>query len=100
MTNTPGITISPSNALLTQLADLLMQATTLVRQLSSVQSSPSTPVSIPKLQRPKHVPKDQEWFWSEQWQKGEREANEALAQGRYVDFDDIDEALSYLHKMV
>jgi hypothetical protein len=43
------------------------------------------------------VPKDQAWFWSDEWQAGEREADQALANGEYQDFDDIDEALAWLH---
>jgi hypothetical protein len=31
------------------------------------------------------IPADQAWFWTEQWQEGEREADEqaAAGQGRY-----------------
>jgi antitoxin MazE len=34
-------------------------------------------VLIPK----KLVPKDQEWFWSKEWQEREKEADEAIANG-------------------
>ena len=32
----------------------------------------------------------QEWFWSERWQHMEREADDAIAEGRVKHFDDID----------
>ena len=37
-------------------------------------------VLIPK----KLVPKDQEWFWSREWQEMEREADEAIAKGETI----------------
>ena len=36
------------------------------------------------------VPRDQAWFWTEEWQKKEREADEDLSQGRYRDFESIE----------
>ena len=32
----------------------------------------------------------QEWFWSDNWQRMEREADEAIAAGRVRHFDDMD----------
>jgi AbrB family looped-hinge helix DNA binding protein len=34
-------------------------------------------ILVPK----KLVPKDQEWFWSKEWQEMEKEADEAIAKG-------------------
>ena len=84
-----------------KLADLLEQASRLARKLSQAGSKhkPLT-TPIPELKRPKHVPKDQEWFWTEEWQAGEREANEALARGDYLEFDTVEEALAELHRQV
>jgi len=49
--------------------------------------------------RPKKlVDKDQEWFWTERWQRGEREAEEDLQSGRVHSFDDAEEAVVFLHK--
>jgi hypothetical protein len=79
---------------LAKLADFLEQASTLARELSKAQ--PFTP-RIPELKRPAHVPKDQEWFWTEEWQRGEREANDDLRQGRYKTFDSVEELLADLH---
>ena len=50
--------------------------------------------------KPKHTPKDQAWFWTKEWQKGEREVDEALARGEYKSFDSIDELLADLHAHV
>jgi len=42
-------------------------------------------------------PQDEEWFWTEKWQEKEREADEAVAQGKVVGpFDNIDDALQAL----
>ena len=42
-------------------------------------------------------PSTDEWFWSEEWQKGEQEADEAIANGETVGpFDNISDALQAL----
>jgi hypothetical protein len=71
-----------------KLADYLEQASRLARDLSK--AKPFEP-PIPSLKRPKHVPADQAWFWSEEWQSGEREVNEALKRGDYEVFDSMEE---------
>ncbi|APU13079.1 AbrB/MazE/SpoVT family DNA-binding domain-containing protein [Actinoalloteichus fjordicus] len=35
------------------------------------------------------VPTDQRWFWTEEWQKGEREASEQIAAGDLPSYDDM-----------
>ncbi|MDA8277116.1 MAG: AbrB/MazE/SpoVT family DNA-binding domain-containing protein [Actinomycetota bacterium] len=42
------------------------------------------------------VPADQAWFWTERWQKMEFEADEAIADGRVVTSNDVDEFLDDL----
>lgn len=42
------------------------------------------------------VPRDQEWYWSEEWQVAEREAEEDIKNGRYATFDNPGEAIKYL----
>jgi len=38
-----------------------------------------------------------EWFWTEEWQKGERDADEDIAEGDVIGpFDNIDDALHAL----
>ncbi len=42
------------------------------------------------------VPADQAWFWSERWQRLEREADEAVANGHVAVVADVDELLAEL----
>ncbi len=37
------------------------------------------------------IPKDQLWFWTPEWQKKEREVDEARARGDYKETDSVDE---------
>jgi len=48
---------------------------------------------------PEGVPKDQLWFWSKEWQAKEKEADQAEANGDYVEFEDVDEAINYLNNL-
>jgi antitoxin PrlF len=49
------------------------------------------------LLRPKRlVDADQAWFWSEEWQRGEREASADIANGRTRRFASADEFLDAL----
>lgn len=34
---------------------------------------------------------DQLYFWTAEWQAGEREADEDIAEGRYQEFEDVDD---------
>jgi hypothetical protein len=42
------------------------------------------------------IDESQAWFWSEEWQAGEREADEDLLLGRYKDFDNMDDFINSL----
>lgn len=42
------------------------------------------------------VPTDQLWFWSERWQRMEREADADVAAGRVDTYDDVDDLLDAL----
>ena len=44
------------------------------------------------------LPEDQAWFWSETWQAGERAAESDLAEGRYEDFEKMEDMLRDLGK--
>jgi AbrB family looped-hinge helix DNA binding protein len=49
--------------------------------------------------RPKRlVDKSQAWFWSEEWQAAEREAEADLAAGRVYEFPSAGEAVAFLHR--
>jgi bifunctional DNA-binding transcriptional regulator/antitoxin component of YhaV-PrlF toxin-antitoxin module len=42
------------------------------------------------------VPASQAWFWTEQWQAREREADEDIANGRITTHETVDDLLGYL----
>ncbi len=42
---------------------------------------------------------DTRYFWSEEWQKGEREADEDIRAGRIRRFNDPEEALHFLRDL-
>ena len=44
------------------------------------------------------VPPDQAWFWTEQWQKAEREAQADIDAGRVHHYANVDDALAALEK--
>jgi hypothetical protein len=43
------------------------------------------------------IPKDQQWYWTDKWQAGEREADEDINAGRVKAFDSVDNLLEELH---
>ena len=42
------------------------------------------------------IPKHQLWFWTTEWQKKEREADDDIAQGRVKEFTTVEELLKDL----
>lgn len=40
---------------------------------------------------------DQSWFWTDAWQKKEKEADEDLREGRYRTFETMDDFITFLH---
>ena len=49
------------------------------------------------LVRPgKIIAADQSWFWTERWQRMEREADASFAAGRHQTFDDVESFLADL----
>jgi bifunctional DNA-binding transcriptional regulator/antitoxin component of YhaV-PrlF toxin-antitoxin module len=42
------------------------------------------------------IPRDQLWFWTREWQKREREADEDLAEGRVKEFSSVEDLLADL----
>lgn len=42
------------------------------------------------------IPTDQKWFWTEEWQAGERRASEEIAAGGLPVFDSIDDLFADL----
>ncbi|MGH3489431.1 MAG: AbrB/MazE/SpoVT family DNA-binding domain-containing protein [Actinopolymorphaceae bacterium] len=44
----------------------------------------------------KSIPADQAWFWTEEWQAGEREASEQVARGEGTKYEDVEDFLDAL----
>jgi AbrB family looped-hinge helix DNA binding protein len=42
------------------------------------------------------IPTDQRWFWTEEWQEGEREVSAAIASGNTTSYDNTEEFLAAL----
>ena len=42
------------------------------------------------------IPADQRWFWTEQWQAGEREASEQIARGEVTTHESVDDMFAHL----
>ncbi|GEK35440.1 AbrB/MazE/SpoVT family DNA-binding domain-containing protein [Kurthia sibirica] len=42
------------------------------------------------------IPRDQEWFWTKEWQDKEREADEDIANGNVNTFTDVHESIKFL----
>lgn len=61
------------------------------RTIQVVSSVWPMPIEVFDTERSK-----EEWFWTEEWQAGERAADEDIANGRYQEFKTVDELLSYL----
>jgi AbrB family looped-hinge helix DNA binding protein len=48
------------------------------------------------VERVQIIPPDQAWFWTERWQRLEREAQADIAAGRVRQFEDPDEMIAWL----
>lgn len=44
------------------------------------------------------IDKDQAWFWTKEWQAGEREADEDIRTGRVKEFDNVEDFIEELDK--
>ncbi len=42
---------------------------------------------------------DSAYFWTREWQQGEREADEDIKAGRLISFDNADDAMEYLRNL-
>jgi len=50
------------------------------------------------VDRAQMVPPDQAWFWSQRWQKMEREIQSDIDQNRIVQNKNVDEFIAYLNR--
>ncbi|GBF33785.1 hypothetical protein DCCM_2896 [Desulfocucumis palustris] len=41
---------------------------------------------------------DQSWYWTAEWQEAEKEADEDFASNRVHHFENVDEAIKFLHQ--
>lgn len=55
---------------------------------------------IPGPSRPKMISPKNRWYWTQTWQQAEREADSDMAEGRYQDFDTIDQVIAVLQQNV
>lgn len=46
----------------------------------------------------KLIPADQAWYWTKEWQEGEKEAEADISAGRVKSFDNMDDLLEDLDK--
>lgn len=45
------------------------------------------------------IPTEQRWFWTEEWQAGEREASEEIAAGNTIVYESAEEFLGHLGEL-
>ena len=57
-----------------------------------------TPKEADAAARAGLIPYDERWWWTEEWQKGERQAERDLKAGRLKVFDSLGELLQHLEK--
>ena len=50
------------------------------------------------VERVQIIPPDQAWFWSDRWQRLEREAQQDIEKNRIHPFESTEETLSFLNK--
>ncbi|KGP76168.1 AbrB family transcriptional regulator [Desulfosporosinus sp. Tol-M] len=50
------------------------------------------------LEPKKLIPADQQWFWTQEWQTGEQEAQAEIDAGRIKSFDSMEDFLEDLRK--
>lgn len=83
MTNNPVNLPVTTRKKLSQLLQLLEQASQLAREINQETYG--------------LVDDSQSWYWAEQWQAMEREADGALAEGEYSEFDSTEALIADLH---
>lgn len=44
------------------------------------------------------IDEEQAWFWTKEWQEGEREVEESIKKGRFKSFKDVHEMRKYFEK--
>lgn len=65
-------------------------------ELDTSSDSASVPEEARDRRVPLFIPREQVYFWTAEWQKGEAEADAELRRGEARSFDDPEEALRWL----
>ncbi len=51
------------------------------------------------VMRPKRlIDEDQAWFWTQEWQKGEKEAEKSIRKGDMMKFDSVEQMRKHFEK--
>ena len=102
MNQTPTVTIPLSTAeKLTQIAQAMLALADDMKKHAKAQTTEPINWPIPDLTPPAKIPAEDGWFWSEEWQKGEREVNEDIKAGRVSrGFTSVNELMADLHAQV
>lgn len=61
--------------------------------------APQMPITFEVEHRSGVFVPDSAYFWTDEWQEGEREADEDIRAGRVTRFDDPEEGLEYLRNL-
>ncbi len=46
------------------------------------------------------IPREQAWFWTDEWQRKEKEAEKDITSGNYKEYDSVRDLLEDLHREV
>ena len=60
--------------------------------LAAFYSENNSPYHTP----PRWIPRDQLYYWTPEWQEGEKQTDEDLAAGNYKDFANAEDAIEWL----
>lgn len=71
-----------------------------MKKYTQASDSPKPPISLPGLVVPKQIPLEDEWFWSDAWQTGEKAVNKAFQEGKYEVFENVDDLIADLRRLV
>jgi len=68
----------------------------LIKEIKSL--SPTEKIELARRLNEEAIFNDQSWYWTSEWQVAEKEADEDIAAGRVHQFNNVNEAIKFLHK--
>ena len=68
----------------------------LIKEIKSL--SPTEKIELARRLDEEAIFNDQSWYWTSEWQAAEKEADEDIAAGRVHQFNNVNEAIKFLHK--